>query len=95
MVDFPTTLIIGLGGVGSEITADIYSKFIATHPSDIEKRNIFCLCFDTDAGDIKKRKEILPKREFLDFQNLGHGVETMAYYSLDLFSFMYSRGDIP
>lgn len=61
MVDFPTTLIIGLGGVGSEITADIYSKFIATHPSDIEKRNIFCLCFDTDAGDIKKRKEILPK----------------------------------
>ncbi len=61
MVDFPTTLIIGLGGVGSQITADIYSKFMATHPSDIEKRNIYCLCFDTDAGDIAKRKKILPK----------------------------------
>lgn len=61
MVDFPTTLIIGLGGVGSKITAEIYSKFLKTNPTDIEKRNIVCLCLDTDAGDVEKRKKILPK----------------------------------
>lgn len=61
MVDFPTTLIIGLGGVGSKITAGIYSKFLKTNPTDIEKRNIVCLCLDTDAGDVEKRKKILPK----------------------------------
>ena len=43
----------------------------------------------------RQRKEILPQREFLDSQNLGHNIEAMAYYSLDLFSFMYSRGDMP
>ena len=60
MVNFPTTLIIGLGGVGSEITAEIYRKFMKTYPSDIERRNIICLCLDTDSGDIAKRKKILP-----------------------------------
>jgi hypothetical protein len=61
MVDFPTTLIIGLGGVGSKITAEIYNKFLETNPTDIEKRNIVCLCLDTDAGDVEKRKKMLPK----------------------------------
>ena len=37
MVNFPTTLIIGLGGVGSEITAEIYRKFLSTNPSDHRK----------------------------------------------------------
>lgn len=61
MVKFPTTLIIGLGGVGSEITADIYQRFLKTNPSDIERRNIFCLTLDTDGGDVADRKTILPK----------------------------------
>jgi len=61
MVDFPTTLIIGLGGVGSQIAAEIYKKFIDSNPSDIKKRNIFCLALDTDGGDVEKRKKILPK----------------------------------
>lgn len=61
MVKFPTTLIIGLGGVGSEITAEIYRKFLSTNPTDIEKRNIFCLALDTDATDVEKRKKILPE----------------------------------
>ena len=61
MPNFPTTLIIGLGGVGSEIVADIYKRFLATNPTDIERRNITCLCLDTDGGDVEKRKKILPK----------------------------------
>lgn len=61
MPNFPTTLIIGLGGVGSKITAEIYRKFRATNPTDIENRNIVCLCLDTDAGDVEKRKKILPR----------------------------------
>ena len=43
----------------------------------------------------RQRKEIFPQGEFLDSQNLGHIVEAMASYPLDLFSFMYSRGDMP
>ena len=62
MVNFPTTLIIGLGGVGSEIAAEIYRKFISTNPSEIEKRNIICLGLDTDAGDVSERKKILPEK---------------------------------
>ena len=58
MVDFPTTLIIGLGGVGSQIAAEIYKKFIDSNPSDIKKRNIFCLALDTDGGDVEKRKKM-------------------------------------
>lgn len=61
MPNFPTTLILGLGGVGSEITAEIYQRFLATNPSDIERRNIVCLCLDTDRNDVEKRKKILPK----------------------------------
>ena len=43
----------------------------------------------------RQRQEIFPQGEFLDSQNLGHIVEAMASYPLDLFSFMYSRGDMP
>ena len=58
---FSTTLIIGLGGVGCSITSQIYKKFIDGNPTDLEKRNVICLCLDTDAGDVKKNKAILPE----------------------------------
>jgi len=64
---FPTTLIIGLGGVGSRITVDIYRQFAERNKekSDAERKdaesNLACLCFDTDAGDIKKYMEVLPQ----------------------------------
>ena len=61
MVKFPTTLIIGLGGVGSKIAAEIYQRFLETNPSDIERRNFTCLTLDTDGGDVEKRKAVLPK----------------------------------
>ena len=51
--------------------------------------------FGQDKLPKRQRKEILPQGEFLDFQNLGHNIEAMTYYPLDLFSFMYSRGDMP
>lgn len=64
---FPTTLIIGLGGVGSRITTSIYQQFTARIPGKTEaekkdaKNNLACLCFDTDAGDIKQYLEVLPQ----------------------------------
>ena len=61
MEKFPTTLIIGLGGVGSRITSRIYQQFIASKPELIEQRNLVCLCFDTDKGDIERYKKIMPK----------------------------------
>ena len=57
---FPTTLIIGLGGVGSRITMGIYQKFMSRNPNQDDRDNLTCLCFDTDAGDIKKYLEVLP-----------------------------------
>lgn len=58
---FQTTLIIGLGGVGSRIVEGIYTKFNAANPSESDKRNVSFLCFDTDAGDIAKRRTVMPK----------------------------------
>ena len=58
---FPTTLIIGLGGVGSSIVEKIYKKFDASHPTDIDRRNVGCLCMDTDDSDIRKRRAVMPE----------------------------------
>lgn len=60
-VSFDRTLLIGLGGVGSKIVARTYSKFIAGNPSDVEKRNAIFLAMDTDGGDVKEVKNVLPK----------------------------------
>ena len=57
---FPTTLIIGLGGVGSRITMGIYQKFMSRNPQQDDIDNFKALCFDTDAGDIKSYLEVLP-----------------------------------
>lgn len=56
MDPFQTTLIIGLGGVGSRIVEDIYKKFEAANPSDQDRRNVAFICLDTDANDIAKRR---------------------------------------
>lgn len=58
---FPTTLIIGLGGVGSSIVEKIYRKFDASHPTDIDRRNVGFLCMDTDDSDIRKRRAVMPE----------------------------------
>lgn len=60
-MSFPTTLIIGLGGVGSSIVEKIYRKFDASHPTDMDRRNVAFLCMDTDASDIKKRLAVMPE----------------------------------
>ena len=58
---FQTTLIIGLGGVGSKIVDGIYRKFNATNPSEIDRRNVAFLCLDTDVSDINERKKTMPE----------------------------------
>ena len=57
---FQTTLIIGLGGVGSRIVEGIYKKFDASNPSEMDRRNVAFLCLDTDQNDIKTRLEVMP-----------------------------------
>lgn len=59
-MSFPTTLIIGLGGVGSSIVEKIYRKFDASNPSDLDRRNVAFLCLDTDDSDIRKRLKVMP-----------------------------------
>jgi len=58
---FSTTLIIGLGGVGSSIVERIYKKFDASNPTEIDRRNVGFLCLDTDESDIKKRLAVMPE----------------------------------
>ena len=58
---FSTTLIIGLGGVGSSIVEQIYKKFDASNPTEIDRRNVGFLCLDTDESDIKKRLAVMPE----------------------------------
>lgn len=57
---FKTTLIIGLGGIGSSVVEGIYTKFMDSNPSDIDKANVAFLCLDTDEADIAKRRKIMP-----------------------------------
>ena len=54
------TLIIGLGGAGVRISANIYNKFIDSHPSEEDREKLVCLCFDTDVQDIRSMQEKLP-----------------------------------
>ena len=55
------TLIIGLGGVGSRIVEGVYRQFEASHPEDIDRRNVEFLCLDTDESDINKRRKVMPE----------------------------------
>ena len=57
---FQTTLIIGLGGIGSRIVEEIYRKFESSNPSVIDRRNVAFLCLDTDEADIAKRRKVMP-----------------------------------
>lgn len=57
---FSTTLIIGLGGVGSRVVEGIYRKFMASNPTELEKRNVAFLCLDTDINDINDRRKVMP-----------------------------------
>ena len=53
-------MIIGLGGLGSEVVENIYRKFIAGNPSQLETENVVFLCLDTDENDIKDRLKVMP-----------------------------------
>ena len=60
MEKFSPTLIIGLGGIGSQIVESVYRKFEAGHPSDLERANAAFLCLDTDEDDIEDRRAVMP-----------------------------------
>lgn len=57
---FQTTLIIGLGGIGSRIVECIFRKFDSSNPSLNDRENVAFLCLDTDEADIAKRKKVMP-----------------------------------
>ena len=45
------TLIIGLGGAGSRVVANVYKKFMESNPTKEECQRFVCLNIDTDARD--------------------------------------------
>ncbi len=56
---FPKTLIIGLGGLGSDIVTDVFKRF-NTHASHQEDRQkVRFLTLDTDSNEIAYRREIM------------------------------------
>ena len=56
---FPKTLIIGLGGLGSDIVTNVYKRFNshASHQDDKEK--VKFLTLDTDSNEIAERRQIM------------------------------------
>ena len=56
---FPKTLIIGLGGLGSDIVTNVYKRFNshASHQDDRDK--VKFLTLDTDSNEIARRREIM------------------------------------
>lgn len=56
---FPKTLIIGLGGLGSDIVTDVFKRFNkhASHQDD--KQKVRFLTLDTDSNEIADRRKIM------------------------------------
>lgn len=58
---FPKSLIIGLGGIGSDVVSKVYQRFLSRHPSPVEQDLVGFICFDTDENDSNLRREVMPR----------------------------------
>lgn len=79
MSNFPKTLIIGLGGLGSDIVVDVYKRFHAhsAHENDSNKARFLAL--DTDANEISARREIMKPEDV---------IQTSATYNITVGHFI-------
>ncbi|HTO16446.1 MAG TPA: tubulin-like doman-containing protein [Edaphocola sp.] len=59
MTTFPKTLIIGLGGLGSDIVVEVFKRFKnhSKHEDDFNK--VRFIAMDTDSGEINERRAIM------------------------------------
>ena len=80
-MNFPKSLIIGLGGIGSEIVAKVYQRFINCNPTENERNIVGFICFDTDSQDIESRRKIMPK-EFVVKTSAEKNVTVGGYLDL-------------
>lgn len=53
-------LIVGLGGMGSRVTNNIYKKFLEGKPVSEERDKLVCLCLDTDENDLRIFRRQMP-----------------------------------
>ncbi|MBW7870206.1 MAG: hypothetical protein H3C39_04000 [Flavobacteriia bacterium] len=65
MATFPKTLIIGLGGLGSDIVVDVFKRFRnhSQHEDDLNK--VRFLALDTDSGEVSERREIMKPEDVI------------------------------
>lgn len=65
MATFPKTLIIGLGGLGSDIVVDVFKRFRnhSQHEDDINK--VRFLALDTDSGEVNERRTIMKPEDVI------------------------------
>jgi hypothetical protein len=59
MPTFPKSLIIGLGGLGSDVVVDIYKRFNGHIAHEEDKKKVRFLVLDTDANEINARRQIM------------------------------------
>ncbi len=55
----PKTLIIGLGGTGSDIVVNVYKRFYAHESNNDNRKLVKFLVLDTDQNEIERRREII------------------------------------
>lgn len=59
-MNFPKALIIGLGGLGSDIVCSTYERFKNHSVHEEDQNRVKFLALDTDANEIHERRKIMP-----------------------------------
>jgi len=58
-MNFPKALIIGLGGLGSDIVCDVYTRFNNHSIHAEDRKKVHFLALDTDSNEIAERRKIM------------------------------------
>jgi hypothetical protein len=62
---FPKTLIIGLGGLGSDIVTNVYKRFNSHASHQRDKNKVKFLTLDTDSNEIAGRRDIMDPNDVI------------------------------
>lgn len=73
-MNFPKTLIIGLGGLGSDIVVNTYKRFTAHAKHKEDRDKVRFLAFDTDSNEIYKRRSIMPESDVIQTSSTSNVV---------------------
>jgi len=78
----PKTLIIGLGGLGSDVVTEVYRRFMAHTQHNDDREKVRFLALDTDSNEIAERRKIMPPHDVIQTSattnvTVGHFIEEL------------------